>query len=78
MSYTRPVHATAPSGHRKPGGSRFRAKKNGGGGRIRTSVLLRGQIYSLLPLTTRPPLQPSPPPYGSKAGTRRGDGRTEL
>jgi hypothetical protein len=28
----------------------------GGGGRIRTSVLIRGQIYSLLPLTTRPPL----------------------
>ena len=29
----------------------------GGGGWIRTSVRLRGQIYSLLPLTTRPPLQ---------------------
>jgi hypothetical protein len=27
----------------------------GGGGWIRTSVLVRGQIYSLLPLTTRPP-----------------------
>jgi hypothetical protein len=31
-------------------------KLNGGEGWIRTSVRLRGQIYSLLPLTTRPPL----------------------
>ncbi len=30
---------------------------NGGGDRIRTYVRIRGQIYSLLPLTTRPPLQ---------------------
>ena len=30
--------------------------KAGGEGWIRTSVRLRGQIYSLLPLTTRPPL----------------------
>ena len=30
---------------------------SGGEGWIRTSVRLRGQIYSLLPLTTRPPLQ---------------------
>ncbi len=30
---------------------------NGGEGWIRTSVLVRGQIYSLLPLTTRPPLR---------------------
>ena len=29
----------------------------GGEGWIRTSVLVRGQIYSLLPLTTRPPLR---------------------
>src|SRR4051812_10315811 len=29
----------------------------GGGGWIRTSVRVSGQIYSLLPLTTRPPLQ---------------------
>ena len=29
----------------------------GGGGRIRTYVGIRRQIYSLLPLTTRPPLQ---------------------
>src|SRR6185369_16359159 len=34
-----------------------KAKDNGGEGWIRTSVRLRGQIYSLLPLTTRPPLQ---------------------
>lgn len=27
---------------------------NGGGSRIRTYVLIRGQIYSLLPLTARP------------------------
>ncbi len=32
----------------------------GGGGWIRTSVLVRGQIYSLLPLTTRPPLRKEP------------------
>ncbi len=32
-------------------------QNSGGGGRIRTIVLVRGQIYSLLPLTTRPPLQ---------------------
>ena len=32
-------------------------RKGGGGqGWIRTSVRLRGQIYSLLPLTTRPPV----------------------
>ena len=30
--------------------------RHGGEGWIRTSVRLRGQIYSLLPLTTRPPL----------------------
>lgn len=29
----------------------------GGGSWIRTSELYRGQIYSLLPLTTRPPLR---------------------
>ena len=33
-----------------------RVAGNGGEGWIRTSVRLRGQIYSLLPLTTRPPL----------------------
>ena len=31
--------------------------QNGGGGRIRTYVDVRRQIYSLLPLTTRPPLR---------------------
>jgi hypothetical protein len=30
---------------------------NGGQDRIRTYVRLHGQIYSLLPLTTRPPVQ---------------------
>ncbi len=35
----------------------------GGGGRIRTSVLIRGQIYSLLPLTTRPPLHAERPEH---------------
>src|SRR5206468_7203378 len=34
-----------------------RSDQAGGEGWIRTSVRLRGQIYSLLPLTTRPPLQ---------------------
>ena len=34
--------------------------ENGGEGWIRTSVRLRGQIYSLLPLTTRPPLHEVP------------------
>ena len=29
----------------------------GGWGRIRTFVRSRGQIYSLLPLTTRPPIR---------------------
>ncbi len=33
-------------------------KEDGGRGWIRTSVRSRGQIYSLLPLTTRPPFQP--------------------
>ena len=33
---------------------------HGGGGRIRTYVDVRRQIYSLLPLTTRPPLRLNP------------------
>ena len=32
---------------------------NGGKGWIRTTELIRGQIYSLLPLTTRPPFHES-------------------
>ena len=32
------------------------ARFRGGKGWIRTTELIRGQIYSLLPLTTRPPL----------------------
>ncbi len=34
------------------------APRRGGGGRIRTYVDVRRQIYSLVPLTTRPPLRP--------------------
>ena len=34
------------------------AAMDGGRGWIRTSVRSRGQIYSLLPLTTRPPFRP--------------------
>ena len=34
--------------------------RHGGGGRIRTYVDVRRQIYSLLPLTTRPPLRLKP------------------
>ena len=33
-----------------------RYPRTGGEGWIRTTELIRGQIYSLLPLTTRPPL----------------------
>ena len=36
---------------------RIRRLADGGQGWIRTSVRSRGQIYSLLPLTTRPPVQ---------------------
>ena len=43
-----------PHARPSPGWS---ARAAGGEGWIRTSVRLRGQIYSLLPLTTRPPLQ---------------------
>ena len=41
-------------------GRRHRQPENGGGGWIRTSVRSRGQIYSLVPLTTRPPLHRVP------------------
>ena len=44
----------------RPKGLKNRIIRNGGGGWIRTSVLVRGQIYSLLPLTTRPPLLGEP------------------
>src|SRR5213082_123979 len=46
----------APYSIRSPLGSR-RSQGAGGGGRIRTYVGIRRQIYSLLPLTTRPPLR---------------------
>src|SRR5688572_23589061 len=42
----------------------------GGEGWIRTSVLVRGQIYSLLPLTTRPPLRRTSE-YSMVRGKRR-------
>ena len=45
-------------------------RRYGGEGWIRTSVRLRGQIYSLLPLTTRPPLHGA----GRRAKWRRGCG----
>src|SRR5436190_9496658 len=40
----------------------LRRRGAGGGGRIRTYVGIRRQIYSLLPLTTRPPLRDRVPP----------------
>ena len=43
--------------HRARQSSGLPVLDDGGEGWIRTSVRLRGQIYSLLPLTTRPPLQ---------------------
>ena len=43
-----------------PSNTQTKIEHLGGGGWIRTSVLVRGQIYSLLPLTTRPPLQDEP------------------
>src|SRR3974377_266901 len=51
LSYTRLGEVVAPS---------LRAANAGGRGWIRTSVRSRGQIYSLLPLTTRPPFRPTP------------------
>ena len=48
-----PTPADRPSLPDRDGTSRG----GGGGGRIRTYVGIRRQIYSLLPLTTRPPLQ---------------------
>ena len=43
-------------------------EKDGGEGWIRTSVRLRGQIYSLLPLTTRPPLHEACHAAGPRTG----------
>ena len=62
---TKSISACWPCGHRRWDGcflvlsasSAAILHNNGGEGWIRTSVRLRGQIYSLLPLTTRPPLQ---------------------
>ena len=52
VSYTRRI----PPANETP---RRQARFDGGGDRIRTYVRIRGQIYSLLPLTTRPPLPKS-------------------
>src|SRR5213082_3245488 len=67
----------APYSIRSPLGSR-RSQGAGGGGRIRTYVGIRRQIYSLLPLTTRPPLRDRAPPVSRRQsritggrGTRR-------
>jgi hypothetical protein len=66
---------------------RVRPAIGGGEGWIRTSVRLRGQIYSLLPLTTRPPLQGRQPAAvrvqgggGVRAGGANGEprGRCQL
>src|SRR5260370_35210023 len=62
-----PPRFDAPAKNTAPGA--------GGGGRIRTYVGIRRQIYSLLPLTTRPPLRDSQaahfaPPEGGRRGTR--------
>ena len=43
-----------------PSTTTFPPPKTGGESWIRTSVLVRGQIYSLLPLTTRPSLHGNP------------------
>jgi hypothetical protein len=51
-------HAFTEAGRSRgllPGRCRRRQAGDGGRDWIRTSVHLRGQIYSLLPLTTRPP-----------------------
>ena len=53
LSYTRFMPALPALLHRLP----TEALRRGGGGRIRTYVDVRRQIYSLLPLTTRPPLR---------------------
>src|SRR5438105_13448773 len=59
----------APYSIRSPLGS-WRSRGAGGGGRIRTYVGIRRQIYSLLPLTTRPPLRDRVPPISLRWGPR--------
>ncbi len=56
MSYTRGRSAAPPTALHSLPRNRNRSG-DGGGGRIRTYVGIRRQIYSLLPLTTRPPLR---------------------
>src|ERR1700731_5273058 len=48
----------------------WQSRGAGGGGRIRTYVGIRRQIYSLLPLTTRPPLRDRVPPMSRHWGPR--------
>ena len=61
LNYSRieaePVNPNMPHG---PLMRQFSIQYTGGEGWIRTIVLVRGQIYSLLPLTTRPPLLSEP------------------
>src|ERR1051325_1391732 len=61
-----PLRSQGPLGFRQ-------SRSAGGGGRIRTYVGIRRQIYSLLPLTTRPPLRDRAPPVSRPGGrgTRR-------
>lgn len=47
-------------------------KGHGGQGWIRTSVRKTGQIYSLLPLTTRPPVRPVRPIWEARSLGERG------
>ena len=63
----RPVRLAPGTGAARPDAD---CESAGGGGRIRTYVGIRRQIYSLLPLTTRPPLRDriTVPPGGR--GTR--------
>ena len=65
LSYTRPTpvlgyqpcHQNQATSQLRPIPASTCGYHNGGGGRIRTYVDVRRQIYSLLPLTTRPPLR---------------------
>src|SRR5204863_6391091 len=50
----------------------------GGGGRIRTYVGIRRQIYSLLPLTTRPPLRDSRAAHLAPSGGPRSAGHKSF
>ena len=51
---------------------------DGGRGWIRTTVRSRGQIYSLLPLPTRPPFQPEARLLAGKLGRGKDAVRRSL